>query len=664
MLQYPNLHSRMLGLTPGLALMLTLALPRASAGSWSDPTPSMASSASLAAIAQDADQAKTEKAMLGTWETQVAMGRAGAKRKATITIAKKDGKLHATVEVSGLPTKFEGPVQLSGTTLTGDLVAAFGARTVKAPFTATLTDGELAGNMKMLRQSLDFAAKKSGSPAVAKKAAKTQEPGKVTARKPAAKTPADNKEGVEKPAAKKVAQTPKKPAAPGPGESLLVKPRKAAPKDIKPFEIGYGDRKAPKDCKVAKWGPDDYDSPDYAYYAKKIFPITSAPIDDGVVLVHRGKITAIGKRGEIEVPEGYEVIDGGEGWLFPGFLDLHSHIASGSFDLNDTVYSNNPEFRTLDLIELHHPHIKKALQGGVTSALYIPGSGSNMGGFGTATKLAGKTVDEALIRFPGSLKIAQAGNPERRTGDMGAGRIGMNFGIRQALLRGKHYYQQWEDYDAGKLDEKPKKDPALEYLRGLFRHEYPVSVHTQAYQVCLETIRQLHDELGLWVFIDHGSFDAFKLSEIALTHGVPVANGPRMYQMDRDTGEMWGTAGLWARGGKHKFTDMQKGVGRDGIAINTDAPVVSQEELPLQATCSVRLGLPWEWAIRGLTINPARFLGVEHKIGSLEVGKDADLVLWTGDPLDPRRHVRKVMVSGSIYYDCDPGGKDHGKRRF
>lgn len=642
-----------LGLSLGLAFLLTQVwLPAAIKAQDAPPkTPKIENSVQ--------DPSKSQARAIGTWEAEVAMGRAGTKRKVTVTIAKRadsDG-LQATVQVKGFPAAFVGPLTRDGNKLSGDLTADFGGRSIKAPFTATLAKGKLAGSVKLFRQTMAFTATRTGAAPSAKTPAKT-------AAGPKDKKQDPQKVGPAKKPAKKPAAKTAKASGPQEGESLLVKPRKQAPKDIAPFKIDYGDRKSEKDCKVAQWGPKDFDSPDYAYYAKKIFPITSAPISDGVVLVHRGKITAIGKRGEVKIPGGYKVIDGGDGWLFPGFLDLHSHIASGSFDLNDTVFATNPEFRTIDLIELHHPHITKALQGGVTSALYIPGSGSNMGGFGTLTKLAGKTVAEALIRFPGSLKIAQAGNPERRTGDMGAGRIGMNFGLRQALLRGKAYYQLWEDYDAGKSDEKPKKDPALEYLRGLFRHEYPVSVHTQAYQVCLETIRELHDELGLWVFIDHGSFDAFKLSEIALTHGVPVANGPRMYQMDRDTGEMWGTAGLWARGGKHKFNDMQKGLGRDGIAINTDAPVVSQEELPLQATCAVRLGLPWEWAIRGLTINPARFAGIEQRVGSLEVGKDADMVLWTGDPLDPRRYVRKTMVSGTIYYDCDPGGKDHGKRRF
>ncbi|MCA8972596.1 MAG: amidohydrolase family protein [Planctomycetes bacterium] len=430
-----------------------------------------------------------------------------------------------------------------------------------------------------------------------------------------------------------------------------------------PFVIDYGKRPAPKDCKVAKWGPDSYESPNYAVRCRKILPVTGEPIENGTILVQKGKILAIGKSDEIEVPDGFEVVDCGDGWIVPGFIDLHCHIAGDGFDLNDMVHPTNPEFRTLDLVGLHHDQIKEALQGGVTSVLYIPGSGTNMGGFGTLTKTAGRNVEEALIRFPGSLKIAQAGNPERGAGDMGAGRIGMNFGLRQTLLRGKAYSDAWLAYEAGK-GEKPKFDPALHYLRGLFLHEYPCSVHTQIYQVCLETLRQLHDELGLWVFVDHGTFDAYRMSGEARKRGVPVCNGPRQVWVDRETGAMIGNAAAWALGGQHGWLQPVPGVGRDGIGINTDSPVIPQEELSVQAAMAVRLGLPWEWALRGLTINPARFVGADHKIGSLEVGKDADFVLWTGDPIDPRHSVRKVWVSGSIHYDRDPGGKNEADRRI
>ncbi len=431
---------------------------------------------------------------------------------------------------------------------------------------------------------------------------------------------------------------------------------------VKHFKIDYQKRPKIEDCKVAKWGPTEFQSPNYALYARKVLPVTSAPIQNGVVLVSKGKILAVGKRGQVEIPEGFQEVELGNAWLLPGFLDLHCHIAGKTFDINDMVHQTNPEMRTLDLVGLHHPQIERARLGGVTSVLYIPGSGTNMGGFGTLTKTAGKSAEEALIRFPGSLKVAQAGNPERGS-DMGAGPIGMNWGLRATFERGQAYYQKWEDYYAGKRA-KPRFDPSLEYLRGLFRHEYPVSVHTQIYQVCLETLRLLHDEFGLWTFIDHGTFDAFRLSGEAVKRGVPICLGPRQFMLDRDSGEMVGLASAWARGGQHGWMKPVVGVGRDGIGINTDSPVVPQEELTVQAAMAVRLGLPDEWALRGLTINPARFVGIDHRVGSLEKGKDADMVVWTGDPLDPRRHVRRVMVNGNFYVNFDKGGAQEGQRRF
>lgn len=416
--------------------------------------------------------------------------------------------------------------------------------------------------------------------------------------------------------------------------------------DAPSIDIFYGDR--PAEYKVAKWGPETVPSPAYAFRAAKILVVEGAPVEDGVLLCHNKKIVAIGPASSIDIPDDYEIVDLGDRWIVPGFVDLHCHIASVSFDLNDTVHPTNPEFRTVDLVTTDHPGMKSAMAGGVTTVLYIPGSGSNMGGFGTLTKTAG-TPDEALVRFPGSLKIAQAGNPERRAGDLGATNMGMNQGLRFTLERGREYYQAWEDHDAGR-GPQPKLRADLEYLRGLFRHEYPVTVHTQIYQVVLETLRELRSEFGLWTVIDHGTFNAYRLSEDAWERGVPVCNGPRQYHFDRNTGQFIGLAAAWYRGGLHGWQDTVRGVGRDGIGVNTDAPVVAQEELSLQCAMAVRLGLPWEVGIRAITINPARFIGADHRVGSLKPGKEADFGVWTGDPLDPRSHVEMTIVNGRIEY--------------
>jgi len=425
-------------------------------------------------------------------------------------------------------------------------------------------------------------------------------------------------------------------------------------KPVPPFEIWHPRRpKSEADYKVAKWGPRNQPSPGYAFFAARILPVTSAPISDGVILTKDGVIEAIGKRSEISVPKGYEEVDCGDAVLVPGFVETHCHIASQSFDLNDTVHPTNPEFRTLDLITMDHDQIRMARAGGVSTTLYIPGSGSNMGGFGTLTKTWGKSPEDALIRFPGSLKIAQAGNPERGAGDLGTDMMGMAEGIRMTLLDGKAYYEAQLAFERGE-GSKPKFDPTLDLLSGLFRHEFPVSVHTQIYQVVLETLRELRMELGLWTVIVHGTFDGYRLSEDLRKGGVPVSGGPRAYHFDRRTNRLEGVLANYALGGKHGFREEVLGLGPDGVGVNTDSPVIAQEQLQLQAAMGVRMGWPYEWALKGLTINNARFLGIDHRVGSLEVGKDADIGVWSGDPIDPRNYVEMLVVNGTICYRRDP----------
>ena len=423
----------------------------------------------------------------------------------------------------------------------------------------------------------------------------------------------------------------------------------------KPFETWRPRRPTDEtDYKVAKWGPRGLPSPGYAFRAAKVLPVTAAPILDGVVLTKDGLIEAVGAAKDVAIPAGYEVVDCGDAVIVPGFVEMHCHIASESFDLNDTVHPTNPEFRTLDLISMEHDQIRAARAGGISTALYIPGSGSNMGGFGTLTKTWARSPEEALVRFPGSLKIAQAGNPERGSGDLGTDMMGMSEGIRMTLLDGKRYWEAMLLHEQGK-GSKPAFDPTLELISGLFRHEYLVSVHTQIYQVVLQTLQMLRQEMGLWTVVVHGEFDAYRLSGNAYDSGMAVAAGPRNYHFDRATSQFLGLMQTWHDGGKYySWRDPVAGLGRDGIGVNTDSPVVPQEQLTVQAAIGVRLGLPHEVALRALTINNARFAGIDHRVGSLERGKDADLGIWSGDPVDPRSHVHVMVVSGQICYRRDP----------
>lgn len=376
----------------------------------------------------------------------------------------------------------------------------------------------------------------------------------------------------------------------------------------------------------------------FALRGGKIVTVTQGIHEGGGLLISGGRIEAVlPELGPDFPPAGYELIDGTDAWILPGFVDLHSHV--GGSDINDMVYPVNPGFRVLDNIIPNNPLLLKAQAGGVTTILFISGSGTNMSGFGALMKTGGTTPDEVLIRFPGALKIAQGGNPERRGGDLGRDRMGMNWLIRNALEEGRRYTQAWDDYEAGKVNTAPVKNPRLEYFRGLFHREYPVVVHTQGYHLVLSTLRILADEMKLWVVIDHGEFDGSDLAAEAAARGVMVMNGPRQFRFDQQTGAIFGTAKLWYDGGVKD------------VGINTDAGVVPEHELSYQAAMAIRLGLDEEVALRGLTINGARAVGLERRVGSLEKGKDADIVLWNGNPFDPRNHVLLTLVNGKVVYD-------------
>ncbi len=390
----------------------------------------------------------------------------------------------------------------------------------------------------------------------------------------------------------------------------------------------------------------DSDKPKLAIHVAKIITSAGEPIVNGTILVSEGKIEALGRSAEIDVPEGYEEITHKFSFAMPGLIEAHSHVG-GSGDLNEMVYQTNPELRNWDQIIPHNDDLKVAIAGGVTTICYIPGSGTNMGGWGTLMKTGPGSPEDVIIRAPGVLKIAQSGNPERRDGEVGSGRMGMNYVIRQQLEEGRLYVRQWDDFEAGRIDQPPEVNLRLEYFKPLFRREIPVVVHTQAYQVVQSTLRILHDEMNLKVVIDHGTFDSYKISDEILKRNIPVMAGPRGFRYEPEDGQIKGIVAEYA----------DRGV--EWLGVNTDAPVIPQEELAFQATMAVRYGWNEEDAVSGITIEAAEALMIEDRVGSLEPGKDADIVITTGSIIDPRNYVKQVFIDGVSVYDIS---KD--RRRF
>ena len=376
-----------------------------------------------------------------------------------------------------------------------------------------------------------------------------------------------------------------------------------------------------------------------------------AVLDHAAILVRDGRIEAVVEQdrfdGETWAAEGRRILDVGERWVMPGMIDLHSHVGGSRRDINDTVYQTNPGLRVAPTVVPGNRMLDRPVAAGVTTVLYIPGSGSNMGGAGVLMKTAPESFEGAVLRDPGSLKIAQGDNPTRW--GYGMGRLLMNHHLRTTIRQGLAYARRWEEFQAGGAP-PPERDLRLDVFRPLASRTIQVSTHTQYYQLVMMSILMLSREFGFDAFIDHGSFDSYKNAELAVENGVPAILGPRevlwpsppRYDTDgRVVGCAWG---------------FQQG-GHPNVGFNTDAPVVPQEELALQAAMGVRYGFDGSRmdAVRGVTIVPAAVAGLAHRMGSLEPGKDADLVVIAGDPADPRSAVDMVLVEGVVVYDAREG---------
>jgi len=371
-------------------------------------------------------------------------------------------------------------------------------------------------------------------------------------------------------------------------------------------------------------------------------------IDHALVLVRDGRIEAIGDARGTSVPPGYEVLDLGASWIMPGMIDLHSHIAGSLGDLNDTVYQTNEGLRASCVVEPRNGALQRVVAAGVTTVLFIPGSGSNVGGQGILLKTGRERFEEMRVRDPGSLKIAQADNPARWGYGMGRGM--MNYHVRSSVRRGLAYARACREAEESGI-EPPRRNPQFEVFRDLLAGSTQVSTHTQVYQVVLMTITMLKGEFGLDVYIDHGEWQGFLAAPLATRLGVNAIVGPREVdtpagRTDTDGKILGCAAGYQERG-------------MSAIGFNTDAPVVPGEELPLQAAMGVRYGFDNEelQAVRGLTIVPALTAGIAERVGSLEPGKDADFVVLSGDPADPRTSIEKVLIEGRVVFEPAEEGR-------
>ena len=387
---------------------------------------------------------------------------------------------------------------------------------------------------------------------------------------------------------------------------------------------------------------------DIAITSGYVVPVEGDPIEGGTVLISDGRITAVGAADEVAVPEGAEVVDAAGQWVLPGFVEAHGHIGIceqtiglvGN-DTNEMTDPNGARMRALDAINPADQGFVDALSGGVTSSVVKPGSGNPIGGRTVAIKSWGRSVEDRLLKEPASVKSALGENPKRVYGSMDrlpSTRQGVAAVIRDAFTKAQDYKAK---RDHAAEEGKPfDRDNTLETLVQVLDGEVPWCQHVHRADDMHTAIR-LADEFGYRLIINHCTEGHLLADEIA-ERGIPVISGPLMISRSKvEIGnKTLANPGILDRAGVK-------------VALTTDAPVIPIEFLVYQASLCVKEGMDRDAAIRAITVNPAEIMGLDDRVGSLKPGLDADVVLWSGDPLDIMSRALRVYVGGREVYTYD-----------
>ncbi len=367
-------------------------------------------------------------------------------------------------------------------------------------------------------------------------------------------------------------------------------------------------------------------------------------LENGCVLIgDDGKILEVGA--DLCCPEGTQVIDAQGRLVTPGCVDAHCHIGLDNeamgwegHDYNEIVDPITHQMRAIDSINPQDEAFGNALRGGVTSACTGPGSANVIGGTFVALKLYGSRVDDMIIKDPIAMKCAFGENPKRCYGQgmkkSPMTRMAVASLLRETLFKARRYQQ---DKESGK---NPSFDMKMEAMLPVLEKKIPLKAHAHRADDILTAIRVAR-EFDVDITLDHCTDGAIIARELA-QESKPCFVGPSL-------------------GGKSKVELANKSfatarilweAGLD-VSIITDAPVIPLQYLPLCAGLAVREGLPKEEAWKAITINPARATGISHRVGSLESGKDADLVIWTEDPLTTIGGESWVtIVGGQVVYSA------------
>ncbi len=367
--------------------------------------------------------------------------------------------------------------------------------------------------------------------------------------------------------------------------------------------------------------------------------ITSAgpDIENGTVLIEDGKIVSVGK--DLRIPDGAEIIDVSGKWVVPGFMDAHSHVSvihepvpmGTILDGNESVDPVLPFIRAVDAFDPFDPAFSELRKAGFTAGCTLPGSANIIGGTTICYKTnPGKTLFDMIIPGTEQMKMALGENPKNygKKGKMPMTRMGTGALLREALTKAKVYAEKRE---AGKGEFDFRLEPLVPVIKG----EMVCRIHCHRADDIVTAVR-IAEEFGLSFVVEHVT-EGYKIADYLAEHKVRCVVGPINLSPRKE--EIW-------------YTSLEN----PGILDEAGCLVCLSHDsasgtkwLPMHAGVAVAHGMKYESAIRALTINPAKVMGLDSRIGSLEPGKDADIAVWTGDPLSNYSLCAMTVIDGKVY---------------
>ncbi|MEJ6467131.1 amidohydrolase [Fusobacterium ulcerans] len=362
------------------------------------------------------------------------------------------------------------------------------------------------------------------------------------------------------------------------------------------------------------------------------------------ISIEDGKITGIKK--SIKPKKDDEIIDATDKIVAPGFIDAHCHLGlmgdSVGFendDVNEKSDPITPQLRAIDGIDPMDRVFTEAYQGGITSVATGPGSANVIGGQFAAIKTFGKRIDKMIIKAPIAMKCAFGENPKRfygTKGKMPTTRMGTAGMLRETLQKAKEYMLKSEAA-RDDITKKPQYDARLEALIPVLKKEIPLKAHAHKANDIFTAIR-IAKEFDVKMTLDH-STDARCIVDELAEENYPMIVGPSLGHRTKVEliNKSFKTAAVLNKAGIK-------------ISITTDSPVIPLQHLPICAALAVKDGLDkWE-ALKAISINPAEILGLEDRVGSIKVGKDADIVIWSADPLQIDAKVEYTIIDGKVVF--------------